>query len=512
MTKILFVRPPFVRMGGYVPPHLGIASLYSYCKKNLDDTFEYLFLDSFLEKLNVEQTINKIIDINPDLVAFTVKSVQVEQTISIIKAIKTKFNPMIVCGGNHVNVEPHLFIDSGSDYCVVGSGEEALLGIIKKHFINNDNNYTNDNKNNVIIKCSSDVISTPDWNIADIERYTENIHVDFSKKALPVMASRGCPFKCDFCSSHLAWGTSVKFRDPNDVLDEIVSNIENHNISDVHFYDDNLMINRSWMVNFLKAIEDRNISFNWICLSRPEFIYRNKDLLASMKKNGCLGFELGFETSDADLYSTMNKKNDVSAFKNAFNEICKHEFELIEILLMAFYQGETFTSLVNTYNYFKQLKKGKNLRIIHSRFFATPFIGTEFHKNIEDKGILLYKGYKYSYAIFLNFIPYSFLQSDICSYFINENLLILKFNLLGISDLIYPEEFNTLSRNINLNMFCDTFNNMLPKSKVIDFIELLQKLTNYQGEIEPFYEFVCRIFEFAISEGAVVYEKDTVLQ
>lgn len=46
-------------------------------------------------------------------------------------------------------------------------------------------------------------ICSPNWSIIDIKKYNENIHINKSRQALPVMASRGCPFKCDFCSTHL---------------------------------------------------------------------------------------------------------------------------------------------------------------------------------------------------------------------------------------------------------------------------------------------------------------------
>lgn len=510
VKKILFVRPPYEGMdGGYVPPHMGIAVLYSHCVKMFGGIFEYHFIDCFLEKLNENETVERILSIQPDLIGFTVKSLQTEQTLNIIKSIKMIYNPIIVCGGNHVNIEPGLFIKAGADYSITGPGEQALADIIKLHFIKKGT----EKQLSHIIRGEVDIFTAPNWDIMDIDRYNENIHIDFHKKALPVMASRGCPYQCDFCSSCLTWGTSVKYRKPHEVINEIISNKELYNISDVHFYDDNFMFDREWLIEFLDIIEREKVVFNWICLSRPEIIYKNRDLLGKMKRNGCKGFELGFETLDADLYDKMNKKNDATAFQRAYLEICKNGFTMVEVLLMIYYDGETFSTLYNTYKYLKKMSKDQKSIFISSRYFSTPYMGTKFGEKADSTGISLSVGYKHKHGTFLNFIPYSFLDSNISGYSINEKLLSLKFRMLGIdsNNIIYKDEFNFILNSITLNSFCDIFNNMNLNSTVRDFIDTLQERLSYDGELRPLYEYCCRIFEFAIKGGAV-FEKDTVLQ
>lgn len=510
LKKILFVRPPFEGMdSNYIPPHMGIASLYSHCVKKFDGLFEYLFIDCLLDNIDEKETIKQILDMRPILIAFTVKSMQVEQTLNIIKSVKSVYNPIIVSGGNHVNVEPELFIEAGSDYSVTGPGERALADIIDSHLIKKEEG----KELSRIIRCKNGLFPTPNWGIMDIKKYSENIHINYNNKALPVMASRGCPYQCDFCSSCLTWGIIVKYREPREVVDEIKSNIELYDISDVHFYDDNFMLDRKWLIEFLEIVESDKVKFNWICLSRPEIIYNNRDLLSRMKQNGCMGFELGFETLDADLYEKMNKKNDATAFQRAYLEICKNKFAMAEILLMLFYDGETFSTIYNTYEYIRKMKKDHRTILITSRFFATPFMGTKFAENIEDKGISISDGYKHKYAKFLNFIPYSFLESKISGYIINKKLFGLKYKMRGIESdsIIYKDEFKSIINILTVNSFCNIFNNMPINSTVYDFAEMMREKLLYEGDINALYEFTCKMLEFAIDGGAVC-EKDTVLQ
>ena len=46
MTKMMFIRPPFKGMGRYVPPHLGIATLYNYLHGKFD-WIEFSLVDAF---------------------------------------------------------------------------------------------------------------------------------------------------------------------------------------------------------------------------------------------------------------------------------------------------------------------------------------------------------------------------------------------------------------------------------------------------------------------------------
>jgi len=505
MNKILFLRPPFEGMNNYVPPHMGIAVLYSRCLETFGQAYEYHFLDCLLEKLDEARTATEIIDLAPEFIAITVKSMQVEQTINIIRQVKAAYNPIIVCGGNHVSVEPELFIEAGANYSVIGAGEQALVEVIKFH-----TSPRSEAKLDCIIKSKEVRFSTPNWKIMDISRYNENIHIDFNKKSLPIMASRGCPFKCDFCSSYKVWGNATVYRKPQEVVEEILSNARCYNITDVHFYDDNLMLNRAWMIEFLDLLQNSAVPIRWTCLSRPEIILKNSDLLEKMKICGCSGFELGFETLDSDLYDKMNKKNSSAIFQKAFSEICKHDFEMVLILLMLYYEGETFSSLYNTYSYLKKMKKKQKRFFLISRFFSTPFTGTKFYERIESKGILLSEGYKHKYAIFLNFVPFSFLESYISEYVINKQALKLRYDLLGINNLIYEKEFNLILCRCSLDLFCEKFNSMPSMATVNDFVFALKEHINYPEANKAIYEFVCRILEFAIMNG-VVNEKSVVL-
>lgn len=513
MKKLMFIRPPFEGMGQYKPIHLGIAMLSSYIKKNFGNYFDYYFVDALLDTLSVYEVFKKIIEVKPDIIAITIKSVQVEQSIELIRMAKKEYSPIIICGGNHVSVEPNIFIKSGADFSIIGEGEEAIVKIIKYLYfngehveslsnivVNEDDNYK---REKIIISEDINKYGIPDWSIMDVKRYNENIHINKSIPALPVMASRGCPYKCDFCSSHLTWGARVRYREPELVLKEIKRNIEIYNINNIHFYDDNLMLNEKWLEKFLDLVEREKVKFKWICLSRPEIIIKSSHLLNRMKNCGCQGFELGFETSDGELYKIMNKKNEKTDFIKVYELLIKYDFPMIEFLIMCFYEGETFNSLFQTYIELKKYKKDKPI-IVSSRYFATPFKNTEFYNNIDKKGVLLDKSYKYKYAIFLNFMPFSFLNSTFENYKVNPKVLKIQLAFLDIENIIHKQDFDYINSLISEEDFSIIFNKVSSdKGTVLDLVKVIKKKITKQIPVESIYEYIGRMIEFAISTGAV---------
>ena len=78
MTKMMFIRPPFKGMGRYVPPHLGIATLYNYLHGKFD-WIEFSLVDALADALDEEQIVKAINYSRPDILAITIKTMQVSK-------------------------------------------------------------------------------------------------------------------------------------------------------------------------------------------------------------------------------------------------------------------------------------------------------------------------------------------------------------------------------------------------------------------------------------------------
>lgn len=196
----------------------------------------------------------------------------------------------------------------------------------------------------------------------------------------------------------------------------------------------------------------------------------------------------------------MNKKNIKSTFRKAYEYLCGVNFEMVEFLVMSFYVGETLQSLFRTNEALRQYKKQKAL-FVSSRYFATPFKGTPYYNSAMESGIDLYPGNEHRYAIFLNYMPNSFLESNLRGYTISESGLRLQFDLFGIENLMHSNEIERIMQHIPLEYFAQIFNSHSNAGKkVLDLCMHIQSLL--PGiDILPVYEYVGRLIEFCASRG-----------
>jgi anaerobic magnesium-protoporphyrin IX monomethyl ester cyclase len=106
-----------------------------------------------------------------------------------------------------------------------------------------------------------DELPRPAWDLFPVEAYLERQlsgGVDRGR-SMPLLTSRGCPYRCSFCSSPQMWTTRYQRRDPEAVVDEIAALVERYRITNVDLNDLTAMLTKDWMIDFAKAIVARNL-------------------------------------------------------------------------------------------------------------------------------------------------------------------------------------------------------------------------------------------------------------
>ena len=67
---------------------------------------------------------------------------------------------------------------------------------------------------------------------------------------MPMMASRGCPYQCTFCSNPTMWTTRWVVRSPQDVIAEIKHYRAIYKATNFDFHDLTAIVKKSWIVEF----------------------------------------------------------------------------------------------------------------------------------------------------------------------------------------------------------------------------------------------------------------------
>jgi len=193
-----------------------------------------------------------------------------------VHAIKKAFpDAKIILGGEHASAltEYSLKDCSSIDYISLGEGEETWAELCNKEDTNFDNvaglAYM---KGDEFIRTTPrqrvkhiDNIPWPDWEVFPIEPYLDNA-ISFgpgSGRNMPMLASRGCPYECTFCSNPLMFGRRYFVRNIPDLIKQIKYYIERYNISGLQFYDLTAILKKNWVIEFCKALKDNNIDLEW---------------------------------------------------------------------------------------------------------------------------------------------------------------------------------------------------------------------------------------------------------
>lgn len=157
-------------------------------------------------------------------------------------------------------------------------------------------------------------IPTLDWSLCDEQTLEGNyyfwgIH--------PVMASRGCPNRCSFCSvtniRRLYPGQRfVRYRDPSLVIDEIEADrdrFESKGMRVVYFYDLNFLLNLRWLRAFTDEYKRRGLHRNlpWSAYTRADHV--GPEALECLKDSGCVNLRIGIEAGNPQQRNALYKKD-----------------------------------------------------------------------------------------------------------------------------------------------------------------------------------------------------------
>lgn len=202
----------------------------------------------------------------------------------------------IVLGGNYVTLCPsHASENSGADFTIAGEGERNIPDLLKDIF----GNYPE---------------FLPDFD--DLDSYPRPaFDLMPTRDHISILTSKGCPYRCTYCASHLL-NSSFRIRDPVNVVDEIEDWNNLLGVKNFSFYDDALLVDpEARAVPMFKEIIRRRLACNFHC---PNGMHL-REVTAEIGK---LMFRAGFKTIRFGL-ETSNVKRQIETGGKVTNEELK---------------------------------------------------------------------------------------------------------------------------------------------------------------------------------------------
>jgi radical SAM superfamily enzyme YgiQ (UPF0313 family) len=300
----------------------------------------------------VKYCAQRILELPADIVGFSVYRPNRLFTIKVIEEVIRKDpSRVIVVGGGGCSsaTERADFPRSLVDVFVVGEGEEVLAKVIRSKgdfsgirgtIVPVSDDYID---NGVAKPVDINRISFPTFEEFDLNNYTE--------KALPILASRGCIARCAFCEDHLSWDT-YRYRRAEVVFDEIRWHVKNNGIS--YFWFNDLLINASNknLEKLCDLIIENGIDIRWIALA---MVRRDttEALLRKMRSAGCYTLNYGIESGSDRILKKMRAPYTVSDAERVL-ELTRRADINTQLNFIVGFPGETETEFAETLQFIRR--------------------------------------------------------------------------------------------------------------------------------------------------------------
>jgi len=279
------------------------------------------------------------------------------------KLIKSRLrNVIIVAGGPHLNFYPHETIALKSvDYCMVGESEHSFPELVRcigagylSDLVVIDNLITKTTERGSPIVSGRvtdiDMLPFPSRALLNINKY--NSIIAKGNPITTVITSRGCPFKCHFCSN-IESGKAVRYRSCNNVVDELELLTKKHSIRDFLFFDELFTSNKKRTIDICDEIIRRKLNIRWHCRSRADVL--DKEMVLKMKQAGCRLIQFGIETGNERIQKVINKNLDLEKVRNTISMVYDAGIFTFGDFIFGL-PTETPEESLNTLEYAKSLK------------------------------------------------------------------------------------------------------------------------------------------------------------
>jgi len=218
--------------------------------------------------------------------------------------------------------------------------------------------------------------------VKEYDRISQPMGMVFKRRPfMSLITSRGCPYRCTFCSSTNFWGNKYRTRSPTNVLDEMEELMHKFGMREFKFFDDNLTANPQRAKKIFQGMIDRNLDVTWNTPNGVHVAHIDEEMLELMKRSGCYELTLAVESGDPDvLRDIIHKPTDLDQIRTAAKLMRKKGIGTYGFFVIGF-PGETRQQIQNTLDFASSVDIDRI-----SCFVANPLPGTEILKVCQEKG------------------------------------------------------------------------------------------------------------------------------
>ena len=326
---------------------------------------------------------------------FTHEWPMVVHLIDLIKARRPDL-PVIV-GGEHVTAMPEFSLGtSRADVLVLGEGEETaselFAALAAGGAIDQIEGIAWRRDGEIAVnrrrsrRAAVDEIPPPAWHLFDLTRYHQHRFVGgvySAQLTVPMLATRGCPYQCTYCSSPNMWTTRWIARDPRAVVDEMEGYIARYGAGNFPFYDLTAVIQKEWIVAFCREILARRLDITWQLASGTRSEAIDGEVAELLRQSGMINMAYAPETGSDLTRRYIKKKVRTDRLYASVEAAAKARLSVAAYMVIGFpHDGPT--EMRETVAFLREIAKRGVNDLGSGYYMALP--GTELFRTLYEKG------------------------------------------------------------------------------------------------------------------------------
>ena len=397
--RVLLVNPAmklesFGRFRGLLEPMpvIGLAYIAAVLQ---EDGHEVKAIDQFTNGMGVDQVVDEIRSYGPDVLGLGMLTPSTPVSIAIADRARAAVPELRIVAGNiHADIF-HRSLLSGSaiDFVVHGEGEYTFRDLVRAFesgrtdwssiqgisWIDGDGQVHKSASRPVIQDL--DALPHPAWNLFPYTRYGLLPFADVAYPVLSMAGSRGCPYRCEFCSL-LYTGSNYRKRDPIKLVDEYEFLHERYGVKMVGFVDPIFPLNKRLLFRFCEELMRRGLHKKVCWLSETRVDRLDRESLRIMRASGCRRILLGLESGVDLLLENVNKTFTTETTRKTVRMIREEGIDSVGLFMIGL-PGETSEMTRQTIDF------AKSLDLDFAKFAVTvPFPGSQMYEDLRREGRL----------------------------------------------------------------------------------------------------------------------------
>ena len=270
-----------------------------------------------------------------------------------------------------------------------------------------------------------------------------------------MLATRGCPFQCTFCSNKAMWTQRYVTRLPQDVVSEIEYYKKRYNIDNVDFADLTAIVKKDWIIEFGNILKERNIKISWSLPSGTRSEALDGSVTKLMAETNCKYLVYAAESGSPRILKYIKKEVKLDRMLDSMKAAKANGLSLRCNLMLGFPKEKRIDVWKTLLFQLKLVFIGVDDVPL---YMFSPYPGTELFNYLRDTGRIVETEDKYFESLLCQFDLTQ--SSQYCEYIGPRELGFYRFIGMSIfyflSYLLYPKRIVRSFRNILITKRTET--------------------------------------------------------